>query len=63
MSKTLIRRLDRLEAELAPPGDGPTLTIEVEFIGSPERNKIIKVGRRAPKGREQWPSRTNTSSA
>ena len=37
ITKNLARRLERLEAELAPPTDGPVLTITVTRIGQPDR--------------------------
>ena len=40
-NSSLALRLERLEAELVPTSDERGLTIEVEFIGSPERSKII----------------------
>lgn len=42
-SKSLSRRLERLEDELAPPSDEPVFTLEVEFIGSSKPNKIIEL--------------------
>lgn len=59
-SGNLARRLDRLEAELAPPSDEPGLTIEVEFVGSPERNKIVQLRKPPPPNRRgPWLSRAN----
>jgi hypothetical protein len=60
-NSSLARRLERLEAELAPTSDERGLTIEVEFIGSPERNKIIHLRKpAAPNSRRQGPWQANS---
>jgi hypothetical protein len=53
ITKNLARRLERLEAELAPPSDGPVLTITVTRIGQPD--KIIEVHGMAPANRRRRP--------
>ncbi len=53
-SRNLSRRLQRLEAELAPPSDKPALTIVVTCVGKPDR--IIEVRGAEPTGRRR-PSR------
>jgi len=46
MTTTLARRLERLEAELAPIRDEPALTILLTSVGQPDQ--IIEVHRTAP---------------
>ena len=41
IGRSLARRLERLEGELAPPGDEPALTIFLTSPGQPDQ--IIKV--------------------
>ena len=43
MSRTIVRRLKRLEAELAPPSDEPLLTIVVTRIGSTKPDRTIEL--------------------
>jgi hypothetical protein len=50
-SRSLTRRLERLEAELAPPSDEPALTIVVTCVGQPDR--IIEVHGTEPTGRRR----------
>jgi hypothetical protein len=50
-SRNLTRRLDRLEAELAPPSDKPGLTIIV--TGPGETDEIIEVRGIEPTGRRR----------
>jgi hypothetical protein len=50
MSSRLARRLERLEAELTP-SDERVLTIEVTFVGKPDRNRTIELLLPAPTGR------------
>jgi len=40
-TRNIIRRLERLEAELTPPDDEPALVIHMTCVGQPER--IIEV--------------------
>ena len=57
ITPTLTRRLERLEAELAPPDDKPALTIVLTGVGHPDR--IIEVRRTgtADRRRKRWSSR------
>jgi len=41
ITRTLARRLERLEAELAPPDDEPALVIHLTGVGHPDQ--IIEV--------------------
>jgi hypothetical protein len=50
-SRNLTRRLERLEAELAPLSDEPALTIVVTCVGQPDR--IIEVHGTEPTGRRR----------
>jgi hypothetical protein len=50
-SRNLSRRLERLEAELAPPSDEPALTIVVTSPGEPD--EIIEVRGTEPTGRRR----------
>jgi hypothetical protein len=50
-TKNLSRRLERLEAELAPPSDKPALTILLSSPGQPDR--IIEVRGSEPTGRRR----------
>jgi hypothetical protein len=55
-SRSLTRRLERLEAELAPPSGEPALTILVTSPGQPDR--IIEMRGAKPNGRRRpWPPR------
>jgi hypothetical protein len=57
-SRNIARRLECLEAELAPPGDEPVLTIVVTCVGEPDQ--IIEVRGTEPTGRRRpWPPRAN----
>jgi hypothetical protein len=58
-TRNLSRRLDRLEAELAPRSDEPVLTILVTSPGQPD--EIIEVRGTAPTGRRRrrWPPPRN----
>jgi len=54
--KSLIRRLERLEAELTPGDDRPALNIVLTTVGQPDQ--IIEVrGPVPPNRRRSWPPR------
>ena len=53
INRTLARRLERLEAELAP-GDEQVLTIEATFVGYPEMNRTIEWRPPTARGRRRW---------
>ena len=61
-SKNLIRRLDRLEAELAPPSDEPVLRIVVTSPGEPDEiievRKAQSIGQRRPWQRNKGGTKT-----
>ena len=50
-SRSLTRRLERLEVELAPPSDKPALTILLTSPGQPDR--IIEVHGTEPTGHQR----------
>ena len=50
----LIRRIERLEAELAPPSDEPVLTIVVSRIGQPDRTIELRGIEPADRRRRPW---------
>jgi hypothetical protein len=55
ITRNLARRLERLEAEIAPPSDKPALTILLTSPGQPDR--IIEVRGAEPTGRRRpWHS-------
>jgi len=56
ITRTLVRRLERLEAYLAPPDDEPALVIHLTCVGRPDQ--IIQVrGTGAPDLRRRpWPT-------
>lgn len=53
ITKTLIKRLERLEAELTP-GDERVMTIEATFVGYPEMNRTIEWRLPTGRGRRRW---------
>ena len=53
ITRTLARRLERLEAYLAPPDDKPALTIVVTSVGRPDR--IIELRGIKPTDRRRRP--------
>jgi len=56
MTRTLARRLERLEAELAPRSDQPALTILLTSVDQPDQ--IIEVrGTEPPDRRRFWTPR------
>ena len=56
-TRTLVRRLERLEAYLAPPSDEPAMVIHMTCVG--EEDRIIEVygDNTADRRRRPWPLR------
>ncbi|HEV2173092.1 MAG TPA: hypothetical protein VGR71_05975 [Nitrospira sp.] len=52
ITKTLAKRLERLEAELTPSDE--VLTIEATFVGYPEMNRTIEWRPLTARGRRRW---------
>jgi len=56
-NRTRTRRLERLEASLAPPEDEPALRIRVTSPGEPDEIVEVRGNERADRRRRPWPLR------
>ena len=59
IARNLTRRLERLEAELAPPADEPALTILFTSPGQPDRIIEVRGSELADRWHRPWPRRWN----
>lgn len=57
ITRTLVRRLERLEAELAPPSDEPALVIHLTGVGHPDRIIEVRGDNTANRRRQPWSPR------
>jgi hypothetical protein len=55
ITRNLTRRLERLEAYLAPPSDEPALVIHLTCIGLPDRIIEVRRTEMADRRRRPWP--------
>jgi len=53
-NRTLVRRLERLEAELAPPDDEPTVKIRVTCPGEPDEIFEVRGTATPDRRRQPW---------
>jgi hypothetical protein len=59
ITRNLVRRLERLEAYLAPPSDEPALVIHLTCVGQEDRIIEIRGDNTADRRRQPWsPRRT-----
>ena len=59
ITRTLSRRLERLEAYLAPPSDEPVMVIHMTCVGEEERIIEVRGDNTADRRRRPWsPRRT-----
>jgi hypothetical protein len=59
ITRTLARRLERLEAELAPPDDEPAMTILLTSPGQPDQIIEVHGDKNTGRRRQPWsPRRT-----
>jgi hypothetical protein len=59
-SRNLSRRLERLDAELAPPSDEPALTILLTSPGQPDQIIRVYGTESADRRRRFWPTHLNS---
>ena len=57
ISRTLARRLERLEAHLAPASDEPALIIHLTCVGQEDRIIEVRGDNTADRRRRPWPPR------
>ena len=57
ITRNLVRRLERLEAYLAPPDDEPALVIHLTCGGLPDRIIEVRGDNTADRRRRPWPMR------
>jgi hypothetical protein len=57
ITRSLTRRLERLEAYLAPPSNEPALTIHLTGVGHPERIIEVRGDNAADRRRRPWSPR------
>jgi hypothetical protein len=53
-TRTLVRRLERLETYLAPPSDEPALVIHLTCVGQEERIIEVRGDNTAYRRRQPW---------
>jgi len=56
ITRNLTRRLERLEAELAPPDDKPALTIHLTSVGQPDQIIEVHGDKNTRRRRRPWSS-------
>lgn len=57
ITRALTRRLERLEAYLAPPSDEPALVIRMTCVGQEDRIIEVRGDNTADRRRRPWPPR------
>ncbi len=57
ITRNLVRRLERLEAYLAPPSDEPALIIHLTGVGHPDQIIEVSGDNTADRRRRPWPTR------
>ena len=58
-TRSLARRLERIEAEFAPPSDKPALTIHLTGVGHPDQIIEVRGTEPADRRRQTWPRAWN----
>ena len=56
-SRTLVRRLERLEAELAPPDDEPVVRLRITCPGEPDEIFEVRGTATPDRRRQPWSPR------
>ena len=54
ITRSLTRRLERLEAYLAPPSDEPVMVIHMTCVGKPDRIIEVRGDNTADRRRKPW---------
>jgi hypothetical protein len=57
ITRNFVRRLERLEAYLAPPSDEPALVIHMTCVGQEDRIIEVRGNNTADRRRRPWPRR------
>ena len=57
ITRNLVRRLERLEAYLAPPSDEPVMVIHMTCVGQEDRIIEVRGDNSADRRRQPWSQR------